>query len=197
MIISETLLLEYGAVYKLYDKNEIIFSENSSPQFYFQIIKGSVELTHNTPNGREFTHDIVSDGQSIGEFFLLSDRRFSCSAITITECEILMVCKSSFMHLLHKHPEINSSLLVNISKQMADQYMMSSNLFNTDPSSKIENVISHFKNEQNSPQFGFEVPFTRRQLANLTGLRVETVIRAVKKLESQHRLKIFNRRIYI
>lgn len=80
---------------------------------------------------------------------------------------------------------------------MADQYLMSTNLVNTDPSSKIKNVISHFKSEKKFPKYGFEVPFSRRQLANLTGLRIETVIRAVKKLESEQRLKILNRRIYV
>ena len=40
-----------------------------------------------------------------------------------------------------------------------------------------------------------QVPFTRQEIANMTGLRVETVIRSVKSLEEQGLLKIIDRKI--
>ncbi|WP_238349718.1 helix-turn-helix domain-containing protein [Chryseobacterium cucumeris] len=39
------------------------------------------------------------------------------------------------------------------------------------------------------------VPLTRQQIANLTGLRVETVIRSIKKMEREHILKLIGRKI--
>jgi CRP/FNR family transcriptional regulator, cyclic AMP receptor protein len=41
----------------------------------------------------------------------------------------------------------------------------------------------------------YVVPFTRQQLADMSGLRVETVIRTIKKMEGDGKLKIVGRKI--
>ena len=43
----------------------------------------------------------------------------------------------------------------------------------------------------------FMVELSRQQLADLTGLRVETVIRTIKQLEKQEYLKIIEGKIYL
>jgi CRP-like cAMP-binding protein len=39
------------------------------------------------------------------------------------------------------------------------------------------------------------IPYTRQQLADMTGLRVETVIRTIKKMEQTGKLKLEGRKI--
>lgn len=41
----------------------------------------------------------------------------------------------------------------------------------------------------------YVVPFTRQQLADMSGLRVETVIRTVKRMEEDGKLKLVGRKI--
>jgi CRP-like cAMP-binding protein len=43
----------------------------------------------------------------------------------------------------------------------------------------------------------FYIPFTRQQIADMTGLRVETVIRTVKKLKEDGKLEIEKHKIYL
>ncbi|OWP79845.1 Crp/Fnr family transcriptional regulator, partial [Flavobacterium covae] len=40
------------------------------------------------------------------------------------------------------------------------------------------------------------IPFTRQEIANFTGLRVETVIRACSKLKKTGIIEIINHKIY-
>ncbi|HAO26529.1 MAG TPA: Crp/Fnr family transcriptional regulator, partial [Chryseobacterium indologenes] len=44
--------------------------------------------------------------------------------------------------------------------------------------------------------YSFLIPYTRQQIATLTGLRVETVIRYVKKMEEQKLVKLDSTKIY-
>ncbi|MBO6183854.1 MAG: helix-turn-helix domain-containing protein, partial [Chryseobacterium sp.] len=44
-------------------------------------------------------------------------------------------------------------------------------------------------------RFTFQIPLTRQQMANLTGLCVETVIRTLKKMERDGKLLIENGKI--
>lgn len=56
MIIDENLLLKYGADYEYYDSKDIIFHEGDQPRFYYQIVKGTVELGSYHVGGKESLH---------------------------------------------------------------------------------------------------------------------------------------------
>jgi CRP-like cAMP-binding protein len=40
------------------------------------------------------------------------------------------------------------------------------------------------------------IAFTRQEIANFTGLRVETVIRTLKKMEEENKVTIDHRKLY-
>ena len=46
MIISEDLLLAYGANYETFNTHDTIFLEGNLPKYYFQITHGIVELNN-------------------------------------------------------------------------------------------------------------------------------------------------------
>ncbi len=49
------LLITYGATFKEYQKGEIIFSENEYPNYYFQVVSGSIKMFNTNDEGKEFT----------------------------------------------------------------------------------------------------------------------------------------------
>lgn len=64
-------------------------------------------------------------------------------------------------------------------------------------SHKLIALLDHLKSKQsNTAPFSFMVPLTRQEMANLTGLCVETTIKRIKKMEKENLLKIVNRKIY-
>jgi CRP-like cAMP-binding protein len=75
---------------------------------------------------------------------------------------------------------------------------MSAEIASEDPEHRvlqlIDYAIKHFNLNQN--ENGYFVDFTRQQIGDLTGLRVETVIRTIKALEKKRMLKIINRKVY-
>lgn len=72
-------------------------------------------------------------------------------------------------------------------------------LFNnsaTEPVSKIKSLMDYYKEiSLCKTPYSYQIPLTRQQIANLTGLRVETVIRTVKKMEKEKILKLEKRQI--
>jgi len=64
------------------------------------------------------------------------------------------------------------------------------------PVFRLKGLMEYLKSySENDCQFEFPIELTRQQIANLTGLRVETVIRTLKKMEKENSIKIENRRI--
>ena len=67
------------------------------------------------------------------------------------------------------------------------------------PEIKIKIFLNLFKANQSfeNPESSLlQIPLTRQQLASITGLSVETVIRAIKNMEKNGVLKIQNRKIW-
>lgn len=197
MMLSEDLLLAYGAKYEEYTPNQTIFTEGSYPKYYYQIINGTVELSNYHFDGKEFIQNIFSTGQSIGESLLFGDHPYPMNAIAKTPCTILKIAKLDFLTLLTKQPEVSLTLFRCLSDRLYNKYKMLFSLSSSDPIFKIKALLDDLKGSNSKGQpHSFEVPVTRQQLANLTGLRVETVIRAVKKMEKNNLLKIENRKIF-
>lgn len=75
---------------------------------------------------------------------------------------------------------------------------MASEISSQDPRHRILRLLDYLKQSvlKNKTPFSFQVDLTRQQLADLTGLRVETVIRVIKDLEKKGELKIKNRKVY-
>jgi CRP-like cAMP-binding protein len=71
------------------------------------------------------------------------------------------------------------------------------NLSFQNPVSKLKLMMDYMKSyyEDKAP-YSFQIPLTRQQLASLTGLCVETVIRTIKQMEKEKTVKIERRKIY-
>ena len=196
MIIDENLLLENGAVYEDYSAKEVIYEMGSIPHYYFQIVKGTVELNNYHEDGKEFTLNILSEGQSFGESLLFGNKNYPMNAIAKTDCRILKLPKSDFLHLLSLNTELMFTIFRYLSDRLFYKYVMLFNNSAIDPVSKIKSLMDYYKEsslEQNP--YSYPVPLTRQQIANLTGLRVETVIRTIKKMAEDEVLRLDGRKI--
>ena len=58
--------------------------------------------------------------------------------------------------------------------------------------------LNYYKNKSHQLSVHpYKVTFTRQQLADMTGLRVETVIRVIKKLSENGKLNIDRGKVYL
>ena len=74
--------------------------------------------------------------------------------------------------------------------------MMLRELSSYAPEHRILTLIDYFRDKSGHASEPFQVPFTRQQLADMTGLRVETVIRTVSKLHKEGRISVVRHKIY-
>jgi len=195
-MIIEDLLLSFGAEIKDYKANEIIFREGESAIYYFQVLKGKIKLNNYSEDGKEFIQNIFSDGQSFGESIIFIDRPYPMNAVTIGGCKIIRLTKSNFLNLIKRNPEVSINIYQCLAERMYYKYIMLYNLSFQNPATKIKLLLDYLKSyHENKNSYSFQVPLTRQQLASLTGLRVETVIRTIKNMEKNKIVKIENRKI--
>lgn len=197
-MIQKELLEQYGAVEKRYEKSDVIFEVNTNAHYYFQVLSGEVKMNNYNEEGKEFIQGFFKPGESFGEPPLFVNRMYPANAIATEDSVILTIKKDLFKQFLLEHPVEAISIIENLAQRLHYKATMAAEIASEDPEHRvlqlIDYAIKHF--DLSRDKNGFLVDFTRQQIGDLTGLRVETVIRAIKSLEKKRMLKIINRKVY-
>ncbi|WP_246147002.1 Crp/Fnr family transcriptional regulator [Seonamhaeicola marinus] len=181
---------------KSLQKNDMVFNEGETPNYYYQIKNGSIKMYNLTEDGKEFVQGYFNDNESFGEPPLFGDYKYPAAALCNAETKVYQLPKDKFFELLKAHPEIHLKFTKLLCKRMVYKAKIAREISIYPPEHRIISLLKHLKD--NSKEEGtFEVNLTRQQISELTGLRVETVIRAIKKLEKEHKLTIKNRKVFI
>ena len=197
MMIPVDTLLAWGATYKKVSADETIFREGAEGHFYYQLVSGSVRWISITDDGREFIQSMIEPGEAFGELPLFDDAPYAASAIANKESVILRLHKSTFHQLLKEEPDIHFAFSRMMAERMRFKFLLLKELACSDPEHRISALLSYLKNsKKNICQTCNQVQLTRQQIADMTGLRVETVIRTIKNLQQKGSLVIDKGKVY-
>ncbi|HTG66826.1 MAG TPA: Crp/Fnr family transcriptional regulator [Flavobacterium sp.] len=197
-MIAISLLEKYGAIIKTYKNGDSIFEEGKQPTHYYQIISGEVKMNNYNDEGKEFIQGIFYKNQCFGEPPLFIDQVYPANAVAVSDSELIIITKDKFFELLKTNSDISLAIIKNLSQRLYYKSVMAAEISSQDPEHRVLRLIDYsiaqlnFKKEE----AGFLINLTRQQIGDLTGLRVETVIRAIKSLEKKGDLKIINRKVY-
>ena len=196
-MISEDLLLASGATYKKVSARESIFQEGSDCHFYYQLISGSVRWVSITDDGKEFIQNLIEPGECFGELPLFDDGTYTASAYANKDSVLIRLNKSTFHQLLKEDPDLHFKFSKMMAERMRYKFLLVKELACGDPEHKLSTLFKHFKISKKyvCPKCN-RVQLTRQQIADMTGLRVETVIRAIKNLETKGTLTIDKGKVY-
>ena len=197
-MISEELLLKYDAELKAYDKDEIIFKTYDNALFYYQIKSGKIKMNNVNTDGKEFIQSIFFEGQSFGEPPLFANIKYPAGAQAIIDSKIYRLPKQIFYDLLVAYPKMHFKTSEVLSLRLYYKAIMASEISSQEPEHRVLKLLDYMKKyiHHLDQQETYQVDLTRQQIADLTGLRVETVIRACKALEKKNEIKIANRKIF-
>ena len=197
MDIDSKYLYSAGAEERLYQSGELIFMEGSQSLFYFQILTGKVKLCNQNSDGKEFLQNIVFAGQCFGESLLYDHKEYPMDAIALEDTQVLKLRKNNFLEILDSCPKLYANFCRLLCERSYYQSVMLYTNSLLKPADRMIGLMSYLKkSETDQEKFSFRIPLTRQQLANLTGICVETAIRTLKKMEKDELVKIREHKIF-
>lgn len=197
-MIDRELLSKYGAQFIEYEKDDYIFYEEDEPHYYTQVMTGSVKMSSYSSNGQEFIQGVFKANQSFGEPAIFGNFIYPNNAIAMERSEVAKLTVDKFFLLLQENFEIHKQFNKVMSHRLRYKAMLLKEISSYYPEHIIMTLLYYLRdNAKEKPEGQFHVPYTRQQIADMTGLRVETVIRTVKKLSKERKLEIKNHKIYI
>lgn len=197
MQIDLDILFTWGAVAKKYKKNEIIFCEDDRALFYYQIIEGSVRMYNTNDEGKEFTQGVFCNGHSFGEPPLFINEVYPTTSIASQDSTIIKLSKEKLMKILEDYPSIKLSFLELMAKRIYDKTVSTKQIINQKPEHRIKSFLENYKKQkqlcctEKSP-----IPYTRQEIADFTGLRVETVIRTLSEMNKAKKVSIDKHKLF-
>lgn len=197
MMIDIDILLALGAAYKKVPAGETIFREGTECHFYHQLVSGGVRWVNIDDDGNEFIQNIIEPGECFGEMPLFDNGPFAASAIANTDSVIIRLHRSLFHQLMIDRPDIHFAFSKMMSERLRFKFMLLKELARHNPENSVSTLLNYLKqNKKNICDKCNKVNLTRQQIANMTGLRVETVIRTMRHLHDKGALKIERGKVY-
>jgi CRP/FNR family transcriptional regulator, cyclic AMP receptor protein len=190
-MIDIDILLVSGASYKKYKKGEFIFHETSICSYYFQLVEGRVSWINYDDEGKVFIQSIIEPGECFGELPLFDNDPYAASAVADTDLVLLQLPKPSFLQLLQKHTDIHFAFSRLLAQRVRYKFFVLKEVACCSPEHRIVALLNYFRQNYKSritDNEPYVVNFTRQQLAGMTGLRVETVIRVISNLNKKGKI---------
>ncbi len=195
-MIPEPLLQKYHARLTNVSKGQILFDIGDSATSFYQVESGQVKMYVVGPDGQEFTQGIFSAGESFGEPAMLGKFEYPAAAKVTEKGKIWKLPSDEFFNLLRENFTVHLKLDEVLCKRLQYKSMLLTEVSSHGPEHRIKTLLTYFKSKASKNNSDpILIPFTRQQLADMAGLRVETVIRTVKKLEKDGHLTLEGHKI--
>jgi len=190
-------LEKYHAKIVVLRKNQVLFHEGDRALDYFQVEEGSLKMFMASSDGQEFIQGIFTAGESFGEPALIGNFPYPGSAVAIEESKVWKLPGDYFQQMLKENFDLHMKMDQVLCQRLRYKSMVLSEISSYEPEHRIVALLKHYKAKNGLPvtQGRMIVPYTRQQLADMSGLRVETVIRTIRRMEKEGKLALQGHKI--
>lgn len=188
------VLQKYHAKLITLDRDELFIGEGDVAVDFLQVHTGSVKMYSLSTNGQEFIQGIFNAGESFGEPALIGKFPYPGSVSAIEPSTVWKLSGDLFFQMLKENFDLHLKMDEVLCRRLRYKSMVLSEISSYEPEHRILTLLKYYKSKSGSGG-SVLIPYTRQQLADMSGLRVETVIRTVKKMEKEKKLKLEGRRI--
>ncbi len=190
-MIKAALLKKHKARLCNLPKGDTAFHQGELATHFHIVKSGKIKMMSFNDEGKEFVQGYFTEGQSFGEPPFFNHLSYPAAAIAVVDSEVWRCPYESFLKLLKENFAIHLELTKVLSGRLVYKSIMLSELAVEEAEHRLTTLIEYFrKSETGQTGENYMVPFTRQQLADMTGLRVETVIRSIKSMEQKKLLRL-------
>lgn len=186
-------LLQQNYKISTYKKGSVIYEPGTLPKAVYFIKSGRVSMATVNEDGRKFIQGIFKTGEYFGEPALLLNKRYLAYTIAVQDTQVIALNRMQFLQLLEENRAFSMELILTLSDRLFYKSMMLEELANEQAGHRVQTLLSYLLGEL---QPGDELKLTRQQLADMSGLRVETLIRTIKRMAENRQFRLLRGKIY-
>ena len=183
----------------------VVLEGDDSVQAWYLIASGSVQVYMTGVDGRETILSFLERGDFFGEMSLIDGEPRSASVRTVTDAQMLIIHRESFLQLIRQSPEIAMGLLSELSKRLRKANRQIGSLSTMSVSGRVAGTLLNLMEERgvrihtdngNMVTVIHNRP-TQQQLADMSGTTRETVSRICSLLVKTNAIAMTGKDIVI
>ena len=183
----------------------VVLEGDDSVQALYLIASGSVQVYMTGVDGRETILSFLERGDFFGEMSLIDGEPRSASVRTVTDAQLLIIHRESFLTLIRQSPEIAMGLLSEMSKRLRKANRQIGSLSTMSVSGRVAGTLLNLMQERGvriHTDNGKMVTVihnrpTQQQLADMSGTTRETVSRICSLLVKTNAIAMTGKDIVI
>jgi len=166
---------------KTFSRGETIFTEGESAGLVWILKEGRVQIVKYSSEGKPLTIEIIQPGELFGTLCRLggAGRPYPCTAIAQTNCTAVWLTDQTFFQLMGTQPSVLAGVCSLCSQRLTEMQGMSCS--SQEPvEQRIARMLLKLKDKH-----GTELPFTKKEIAEMVGTTVETTFRVLSNMREK------------
>jgi CRP/FNR family transcriptional regulator len=185
-----------GKVEKEYSAGEIIVKEGTRIQDFSYLKSGLVKLYRSDPSGREQIITIAKPMDYVSLLSVFSDKHYNYSVSALEDSVTCNLNMEDIRSLIHMNGKLALNLLGKMSR-VADTIILESlEIRKKHLRGRVAYLLIYFS-ETVYYSKEFDLPLTRKEMAEYVGMTTENVIRTLSEFRKDGILKIYGKTIQI
>lgn len=170
--------------------DEGIYNEFQQPQGVYTVCKGRAKVFSTDAKGQQMITWIRHPGETFGHIALFSENEYFCNSRAMGETILSFVDKKSLEQFLNEHPKTYKLFLHKVATEMRGLQLKLKDTAYKPARSKVAkaliNAITYKTKDTAHPAIH---GLKRTEIAEITGLALETVVRTLADLEKRNVIK--------
>jgi len=160
--------------------NEFIFWDGDTPEWFYIVAEGQVKVLKHSSQGREFIIAFFGPGEMFGEVAVFENKPYPASAQAVAETRVVGIRREDFLSFLAGRPQVALRIINVLGGRLRDAQSRLRDLAGERVEQRLASVLLML-----SSKLGLTLPFTRQEIADMTGTTTETAIRVMSQLKDR------------
>lgn len=169
---------------QIYKKGQVIFHEGSQPYGFYCIYSGKIKIIKKNSEGKEQIIRLAKPGDPIGYRSVLSDTKYSATAIAMEAAEVCFIPRDYFSNLIAENEKVSLEIIRRLSVALGDaEERMARMALRTVKERLAESLLLLHRIYNTNDGKNFEIVISREDLASIVGTAKETAIRFLSEFK--------------
>ncbi len=175
---------------RTFKKKDIIYREGDFGSYVYKIRKGKVKTYRINEDGKELVHDLLKEGDFLGERAVIQDDTRTEFAEAMEETELILIPRTDFQELIFGNREVSAQFIKLLSRNLSDRELeLMEMAYNTVRKRTADSLMKLYETyKKDDGVVSFEI--SRADLAGMVGTATESVIRILSEFKKDGWIEI-------
>lgn len=166
------------AVARTFREGEHVFWEGDPPTHFYVLASGRVKVLKHSSLGKEFVVAFFGPGELFGEVAVFEDRPYPASAQAVADTRVLGIGRGEFLAFVAGHPEVSLRIINMLGGRLREAQARLNAMAGERAEQRVARTLLML-----SSKLGHGLPFTRQEIADMSGTTIETTIRVMSRMK--------------